>query len=67
MIVTTDPIFYKIRKSGFTVGEASLFGGLGGAYIVIMKKNKNGKWIQTHIGYQIGIINYCITIGPRIY
>jgi hypothetical protein len=32
MIVTTDPIFYKIRKSGFTVGEASLFGGLGGAF-----------------------------------
>jgi hypothetical protein len=28
-----------------------------------MKKNKNGKWIQTHIGYQIGIIKYCITIG----
>jgi hypothetical protein len=21
-----------------------------------MKKNKNGKWIQTHIGYQIGIL-----------
>jgi hypothetical protein len=28
------------------------------------EKKKNGKWIQTHIGYQIGIINYCITIGP---
>jgi hypothetical protein len=49
----SDPIFYKNKEHlVFTVGEASLFGGLGSAfYIVIMKKNKNGKWIQTHIGY----------------
>jgi hypothetical protein len=35
MIVTTFliPFFIKIRRtSGFTVGEASLFGGLGGAF-----------------------------------
>lgn len=49
----SDPIFYRNKEYlVFTVSEASLFGGLGGnSYVVIMKKNRNGKWIQTHVGY----------------
>jgi hypothetical protein len=49
----SEPIYYQNKEYLiFSFGEASLFGGLGGVfYIVIMKRNKNGKWIQTHTGY----------------
>lgn len=49
----SEPIYYRNKEYLiFTFVEASLFGGLGGDfYIVIMKRNKNGKWIQTHVGY----------------
>ncbi|CAM2868748.1 MAG: hypothetical protein GZ091_19125 [Paludibacter sp.] len=49
----SEPIYYQNKEYLiFTVAEASLFGGLGGSsYIVILKKNKAGKWVQTHVGY----------------
>jgi len=49
----SEPIYYQNKEYLiFTVAEASLFSGLGGSsYIIIMKKNKAGKWVQTHVGY----------------
>jgi hypothetical protein len=48
----SEPIYYQNKEYLiFSFSEGTTLPAFGNSYIVIMKRNKNGKWIQTHVGY----------------